>query len=177
MSRRPKYDYTFETGTHEFILSNFDYCEETGTVRRKDGYRGVLMRTPRGHSLAFHPINVDGRQVALYSHHIIWSLLGRDLASNEILSHCNRDGLNNRPANLCAKTHSQKQASMAVAEHKKSGLPKGVTYWPARRKYRAHIRVDGELTYAGISACPAVASFMYQIAADKIHGNLATPGF
>lgn len=106
------------------------------------------------------------------AHIIIWTIVYGEWPVHYI-DHHDRCKDNNRIDNLRKASNSQNQLNSKV---RKSALGlKGVCFIKHLNKYAARISFEGIKRYVGYSECPAVASFLYQIAADKFYGEFANP--
>jgi hypothetical protein len=86
------------------------------------------------------------------------------------VDHINKNRLDNRISNLRLATDGQNVSNSDLRIDNKTGL-RGVDKLKRNGKYRASIRVNSKTMYLGEYLCPAAASFAYQIAADKYHGD------
>jgi len=116
-------------------------------------------------------IRLDGKQRQDRMHRVIMGA-----GDDHIIDHINRDGLDNRRANLrlctlsenARNTHSRKGASSAyigVSWHKRSG------------KWLARLKVAGRDKYLGVFYCEADAAHAYDAAARNHFGEFANPNF
>src|SRR5208283_788397 len=148
----------------------FDYDPETGILSRIKKTSNARLgptsqrQMPSGHLV----IRVDGK---LYlTHRVIWLWMIGDLP--EFIDHKDMSGANNRWENLRECTKSQ-NAMNANKRRTSSSKWKGVWYRQKAGNWEARIGIGGAGRYLGVFDCPAAASFAYQIAADKLHGEFA----
>lgn len=92
------------------------------------------------------------------------------------VDHKDRDGLNNQDDNLRVATHAQNQHNRRLNKNNTSGF-KGVFWDKRRKKYRAHIRVDGKKIWLGDFTDPTEAAKVRDGAAKQYHGIFATTNF
>ena len=104
-------------------------------------------------------------------HRIIWAL-EHGAWPKEQIDH--RKGTENGDGIVNLRGSSQANNTRNVKIHKdnRSGL-KGVCWHRAMKKWHAQLMLDGVRVLSEFSACPAAASFAYQIAADKHFGEFA----
>jgi len=110
----------------------------------------------------------DGRQATLYLHTFLtgWSMV----------DHANRDGLDNRRANLRPATRSQNARNRTVRSDSVSGF-KGV-YWDARaQRWEARIYVAGRGIWLGRFDDLVDAARAYDAAAREHYGEYAWLNF
>lgn len=88
------------------------------------------------------------------------------------VDHKNRCGSDNRWSNLRLATGSQNSAN--ASPHRGKALPKGVSRNAG--KFRARIRVDGELKWLGNFSDAASAHEAYRVAAISFFGEYANGG-
>jgi len=86
------------------------------------------------------------------------------------IDHRNLNRDDNRFSNLRAATNAQNQANCRMRPNNMRGL-KGVSR--NKKKWRARVKIGGKDINLGQVDCPAVAHFMYVIAADKLFGEYA----
>jgi hypothetical protein len=95
---------------------------------------------------------------------------------SEQVDHVNRDGLDNRRANLRPCTHQQNCFNKGVAARSASGL-KGVRYEPGKRNqsqpWRVRATLDGKRRNIGRFATPEAAHAAYKAFVAKHHGAFA----
>lgn len=114
-------------------------------------------------------IMIDRR--AYLAHRLAWLYMAGKWPAHEI-DHINCDKSNNCFANLREATRSENMANIGKQSANSSGL-KGVTWHKRDRKWRAQIKIRGEVRHICYSDCPAAAHFAYIVAADKAHGEYA----
>jgi hypothetical protein len=88
------------------------------------------------------------------------------------VDHKDVNGLNDAWANLRLATHGENSRNTKLRRHSGSGL-KCVYYEKSRKKWLAYITINKKRVVIGRFDCPAAASFAYQIAANKYHGEFA----
>jgi len=130
------------------------------------GYRWTTMAAPNGRNYAVSHTTARGKKTAFLMHRVI---LGA--SKGQELDHKNRDGLDNRRANLRFCTHSQNQGN----RKKQAGSSqfKGVFWDPDRMKWRAAIKVGGKLKKLGRFDSEAEAARTYDTAAKEGFGEFA----
>lgn len=158
--------------TQEYLKSILDYDLETGIFRWKvSNNNRIKIGSIAGtvNDLGYLKIGIDKKPYKL--HRLAW-LYVYGCSANGDVDHINLNKLDNRISNLRIATRSQNLAN--TSSKKKYGIRlKGVRYRDPNKKYLAEITYDGKTRYLGYYDCPAAASFAYQIAADKHHGEYA----
>lgn len=92
------------------------------------------------------------------------------------VDHRNRDGLDNRRANLRLATSVENHANTGLRRDNTSGF-KGVTRSSKSARWVAQIRRDGRMTYLGAFATPEAAAEAYDAAAVEQWGPHAHLNF
>jgi hypothetical protein len=144
-----------------------DYDPETGVFTWRIQRQYVHPGDKAG-SVSSEGYVVIGCDQRVYkAHRLAWLYVTGNEPRHQI-DHINGVKNDNRLANLREATHSQNQfnTSKRVTESK---LPRGVT--ESNNGYQARIGYGTKRIYLGYFKCPAAASFAYQIAADKMHGE------
>jgi hypothetical protein len=88
------------------------------------------------------------------------------------IDHEDGDGLNNRWTNLRPASHAQNMHNNGG--WRRHELPKGVK--PMRGRFQARICVNYVVTHLGTFDTPEGAHAAYCEAAERLHGEFATPG-
>jgi len=86
------------------------------------------------------------------------------------IDHKNRNGLDNRRANLRACTHSENQCNRRIQSNNTSGF-RGVSWYAKSCKWRAKIKRFGKQVHLGHFATKEAASAAYELAALQYHGE------
>lgn len=107
----------------------------------------------------------DGAMITLHRF-----LLGKP---DMLVDHKNRDGLDNRRANLRLSTLGQNQWNRKISRLSKTGL-KGVH--KEGNRWMSYIDTDRKRTRLGVFSTPEEAHVAYRAAADKLHGDFANYG-
>lgn len=90
----------------------------------------------------------------------------------KLVDHINRNGLDNRRANLRPATPSQNQANRCVRRDSHSAF-KGVSWYPDRNRWRARITVDQKIRSLGYYTTAEEAARAYDAAALNAFGEYA----
>ena len=152
----------------EALWDLFDYNPDTGDLIRKKASRNG--RQKAGTTVAtqvkgYFKTRVDGREA--YVHRIAWKMMtGEDPL---IVDHINRDGKDNRWANLRNVTQSQNLGNTKLSAHNKSGV-KGVYWAKDKQKWTAQISIGDKIRYLGRFDRLEDAAVAYQKAATKHFG-------
>ena len=96
------------------------------------------------------------------------------IADAECIDHSNRDRLDNRRSNLRRATRSSNGANQAP---RRDRVFKGITFSRLVKKWRAQIRVEGDMYQLGCFTCPIAAANAYDAAALQCHGEYAYTNF
>lgn len=159
--------------TREDVLKYLDYLPKTGSFVwkfREEGpacWNGRWVGKPAGSAVRLN--NSDIYYVAIritksnYKvHQLVWLVETNTWC--DYIDHADGNGLNNRFYNLREATRSQNLAN----SHK---LQRGV--YVENGKFRAMIRVEGNLIHLGTYLNREEAQAVYNIAADKFFGSFA----
>ncbi len=84
-----------------------------------------------------------------------------------------QEGLDYRKSNLIVCTKKELQRALPKGRTDGSSEYKGVSYLPKLKKWRARIRVDGELISLGVFKSENDAALAYNKAAKEYFGNIA----
>ncbi len=128
-----------------------------------------IMRTKSGGRYAARWIGSGNMRRKILLHRLIANApIGDDV------DHIDRNGLNNRRANLRVCSRSQNNYNSRRREDNTSGF-KGVYLHTkiGAKKWRAVIKVDGKRIYLGLFATPAEAAVARNAAANRFHGEFA----
>ena len=99
------------------------------------------------------------------------------LLTDEAVDHINRNGLDNRRANLRPATRSQNSRNASKRSDNTSGF-KGVGIYKPYGNWRARITVEtGKRITVGYFKTPLEAAIAYDEAAIKYHGEFASLNF
>lgn len=113
-------------------------------------------------------ISLDGKDMWLLAHRIIFVLMGVPIPEGAVVDHINRNPWDNRWENLRLCSESQNAANSWHDENKRS-LPKGVSLQAGR--YKAQISVGRKKRHIGMYATPEEASRAYRLEAEKAFGG------
>lgn len=129
-------------------LEDYEFVKSLGLslVRRKDLLHVVINTQP---------------YYKMYLHRVLLKVLD----SKVIVDHINRNGLDNRKANLRLTTKMGNALNMRVNSNKKSGLPKGV--YKERNGFKAQIQHGGLNRYLGHFTTVEAAEAAYHKEQEK----------
>ncbi len=114
-----------------------------------------------------HTYSEDGARTAIYLHRMLLSA-----PKGVQVDHINRDGLDNRRANLRLCTHNENQHNRSKQANNTSGY-KGVSWCKRNKRWGARIVVDGASYRLGLFDTPEEAHAAYCRAAAFLHGEFA----
>lgn len=92
---------------------------------------------------------IDGHRVRVYMHREILGLPRKKRRQDPQGDHINRDGLDNRRANLRVATHAQNLQNKASYRGSSSRY-RGVSWNKVAQKWHAYMRLSGKLRYLGL---------------------------
>jgi hypothetical protein len=129
----------------DLARKSFSYSKETGELKRitgrisKTGKVGTVDASGVKSSVKLYlRVYFDGKLV--YAHRLIWAIVAGEQAKD--VDHIDRDGLNNKWANLRSVSHSVNGRNQKMHSTNTSGSS-GVSYRKDSNKWRARIMVDG----------------------------------
>lgn len=93
-----------------------------------------------------------------------------------LVDHRNRNGLDNRRANLREATHAENMRNRGLGRNNTSGF-KGVSWHTTGKKWQAKIKVDGKGRHLGLFRTAEEAALAYDVAALELHGEFAWLNF
>lgn len=96
-----------------------------------------------------------------------------DTPSGTEIDHVNRDGLDNRRANLRICDRSENIRNRVKTSAPTSSIFKGVCWAKSRGKWVAHITVRQQQIHLGVFADECDAALAYNAAAITLHGEFA----
>lgn len=160
--------------TPEEAQDTFRYDPETGEVYWKERKQGRKFGPIGTHDRdGYLVIWMNERKNRYPVHRIAW-VIARGKWPDDQIDHINGVKDDNRLSNLREATNAENMRNVGKQSHNTSGL-KGVSWHKRTKKWRADIKENGKRIWLGLYDCPAAASFLYQINADKIHGKFARP--
>ena len=159
--------------SQEYLRSCFRYDPATGRLtwlwradiparinNRLAGCDAGSSKTTRGRY-----VRVKLGQTHFAAHRIIFKMMtGRD---PDVIDHINRDGTDNRWANMRESTMAQNACNRRTPDRP---LPRGVTKYRGYPFYRADIQAEGINKYLGRYRTVAEADAAYRQAARSLHG-------
>lgn len=142
-----------------------DFAWKKNRKRQKAGSRAGVTTHHGYMQIVFQRRIWPAHKLAWVYHYSEWPELSID--------HIDRDGTNNRIANLRLATWVQQQANKWVPSQSKTGI-KGVSLDKRTGKFLAKIRIDGRARQLGTFDTPQAAGAAYKKAARKHYGEFAT---
>jgi hypothetical protein len=94
-----------------------------------------------------------------------------------VVDHINRNGLDNRKANLRAATHAQNICNRRTSKVTGRSKYRGVSWSKEKKKWSAQIHSGGKCKFAGYFEDEVEAAKAYDSAARKYHGEFAFTNF
>jgi hypothetical protein len=157
------------------VMSKLDYEPETGVFKWKvtpsQGVKaGDIAGGCHGGRHKKISIAIGGKKYA--AHKLAWLIAYSEWPS--IIDHKNRDGIDNRLINLRAADKFENARNAKLRVDNKYGC-KGVTYRSDENRWYANIRANGKQIYLGSFLTMEGAAKAYSEAADKLHGEFASP--
>ena len=153
------------------VRAALHYDPDTGVFTWRTGHRAGKRAggiRPVGNGHRYWTIGLHGRQY--YAHRLAWFYMTGNWPADRI-DHIDRDGLNNRFANLRECTHAQNLANSNARKDNTKGV-KGVYRTHHRTKpYRAEIQLNGKRHHLGYFATATEASTAYQAEARRLLGD------
>lgn len=165
--------------TAEFVRSILDYDPETGVFRWKERPEYPQKWNTRYAGTVAGAVSSNHRYVRLQirieemmykAHRIAWLYFYGEWPANDI-DHIDGNAINNKISNLRCCTKVQNSANSKGKS--RCGLPKGVDYSMARKKYRARISMSGSDHHLGYFDDPQSAHLAYCDASKRIHGEFS----
>jgi len=126
------------------LIESFNYDHERGLLFWKKSGVGRQTHNPIGTSNEKGYSRVVLNRTHYKVHRVAWALYYKEDPGNKQVDHINGIKTDNRISNLRLVTPSQNAMNSKV--QKKNGtLPKGVTFHPRKKLYRARITVNGKV--------------------------------
>lgn len=117
-------------------------------------------------------LTVDNKKFR--AHRVAWAIHHGTWPENEI-DHKDVNQSHNLIGNLRPATRQQNQRNLKLNRKNTSGF-KGVTWFAARNKFKAQIKVRNKCLHLGLFSDPSEAHKAYCAAADQYHGDFANYG-
>jgi len=147
-----------------FLTKGFVTWVDVSVLDRVAKYNWCVTKCDKHHYAVRSLRLPDGRKKTLYLHRVLTSA-----PQGLVVDHIDRDGLNNRLANLRVVPHKQNARNMGLSDAHTSGF-KGVSWHKDQKRWRAYIRVDGRQIHLGTFDSVADARAAYREASQKYHG-------
>ena len=147
---------------------NVNFCA-TGYYESKPAIRAAGKPT---YAVRRTRLERDGKQKVVWMHREIMKAGDR-----EFCDHINRNGLDNRKANLRLATRSQNAWNRRKAKIESRSKYKGVSWYNRGKRWNARIHVNRKEKFLGIFADEIEAAKAYDAAARKCFGEFAQLNF
>jgi hypothetical protein len=143
----------------EYLHELFDYNLNTGIFIWKKVKPSSLKNKKAGylHSSGYIQIRISGKNYQ--AHRLAWMIVYGEDPKNLLIDHINGNKTDNRICNLRLATNQQNQ---------RNNKCKGFYWNKQKKKWKAHIRIDGKLKHLGLFDCPLLARLAYE-KASKIY--------
>jgi len=133
-------------------------------------YRWHVKRESKTSYAARNMPGTYGKVTVRMHREIIERVLNRQLQNGEIVDHVNRDGLDNRRANLRICNHAQNLCNTQAPTNNSSGY-KGVSFKKPTQKWQASIGYNGKKHFLGYYETALEAHEAYTEAAKTLFGE------
>lgn len=145
------------------------YNPETGVWTWINNYfvRFIGERAGRINNNSYRQIQIEGK--LYYEHRLAFLYMTGEWPENDS-DHKNRIRNDNRWENLRDATRQQNNYNINLNKSNKLGT-KGVSQIVKNGKYKAQIRINGEVTIIGVYETEKDAELAYNEKAKEIHGN------
>jgi len=102
----------------------------------------------------------QGKKITLQMHRVV---LGLEYNDNLIIDHINRNGLDNRKANLRIVSQKINSYNCKMQRHNTSGY-RGVAFYKQTGKYASYIKINGIQKHLGFYETPIEAALAHDVA-------------
>ena len=163
--------------TQEKLKELFVYEADTGLfIRRKavgrHGRHKALTVAGTRQNHGYIVLNIDGRRYM--AHRLAWLYHYGQWPNNDI-DHINEVKNDNRISNLREATRAQNMQNVRRHKHNTNRY-KGVSWMPARRKWRAYIFVNYKQQHIGLYNSPEEARDARANAEERLHSHRSGKG-
>jgi hypothetical protein len=148
----------------QYLHELFDYNLETGVFTWKKIKHNFLKGKVAGclHSSGYIQIRIKDKNYQ--AHRLAWMMHYGEDPKDLFIDHINGNKTDNRICNLRLATNQQNQRN-----NKSKGF-----YWnKQKKKWKAHIRVEGKLKHLGLFDCPLLARLAYEKASKMYFGEFS----
>ncbi len=151
--------------TVERLRAVFEYDPSSGLFLRNGAIAGCLFR--RRNTDFYWLIGIDGKQY--FAHRLAWFYMTGEWPAQ--IDHKNRNGLDNRWANLRLANYSQNRVNSPAQKH--SRLKERGIHQIASGRYRVQLQKDGKSIHVGYFDSMIEAVSARNLAARRVHGEFA----
>ncbi|MCJ7676076.1 MAG: HNH endonuclease, partial [Sedimentisphaerales bacterium] len=170
MYRRVRYGYAFR----RIRLAGPKYAKvDPADYKRLRGYEWLVKKRRKNFYALRHSVSgKTGKESLIYMHQEII-----EVPEGMVIDHINRDGVDNRRANLRAATHSQNMCNRRKRLGTTHSKYRGICWRKKDRKWQAKIGFEKKRIHLGTFSNEIDAAKAYDRAARKYHGEFASPNF
>jgi hypothetical protein len=151
------------------LISELNYCQETGIFTWKKYKRGVNKSLYAGSICHNGYLKIFINNKHYYAHRLAWLYTYGYMPDREV-DHINHDKSDNRISNLRLATRNQNSFNTSIRSDNTSGI-KGVSWYPRLNKWRVYINANNKQKTIGYFEELELAELVIYEARKKYHGH------